>query len=95
MHKQERLQAVVSGEVQGVGFRAFAMRHAQKLGLAGWVRNRSDGKVELEAQGPRSHLEELVEALRRGPSYSRVRDVSVNWVQTSHEPVDEGFTVRW
>lgn len=94
MSQEQRLQALISGEVQGVGYRAYARRHAQKLGLSGWVRNRSDGTVELEAQGPASHLEDLVAALRRGPSYSRVRDVAVQWLEP-FAPADGGFTVRW
>ncbi len=54
-----------SGEVQGVGFRFTAVRLATALGLAGWVRNLSDGRVELSAEGARAVCRELVERLKR------------------------------
>lgn len=62
----------VRGRVQGVGFRWWTRRTAQELGLAGWVRNREDGAVEVEAAGARSAVEALAEALARGPVGSRV-----------------------
>ena len=67
---------LVSGRVQGVGFRYFAQRRALEQGLAGWVRNREDGAVEGEAAGPPAAIEGLLAALRQGPSSARVADVS-------------------
>jgi acylphosphatase len=75
----ERLRGVVRGDVQGVGFRYFLMREAHALNLHGWVRNCDDGSVEFVAEGPRSDLERLLEAARRGPSHARVSDVRVEW----------------
>ena len=66
---------LVSGTVQGVGFRAYVWREAQALGLRGFVRNRSDGKVEVEACGTGSQLQRLATALARGPRESRVTSV--------------------
>lgn len=65
-----RLHGIVSGHVQGVGFRMFVRAQAQSLGLSGWVRNQEDGRsVELVAEGPRDRLDRLrglCEGGRRG-----------------------------
>ncbi|HXY30159.1 MAG TPA: acylphosphatase [Gemmatimonadaceae bacterium] len=65
----------VVGVVQGVGFRWFARELAQRLGLAGWVRNRQDGVVEIAAMGDEAAVERFVTAMRRGPSGARVDEV--------------------
>ena len=65
--------------MQGVGFRYFLSRHAQARGLRGWVRNRSDGAVELVAEGQRSDLDELLDAARQGPRHARVDSVDAQW----------------
>ena len=70
---------IVHGRVQGVGYRYFVVRRAQALGVAGWVRNRADGAVEMEAEGPSASLERLVEAARRGPMGARVAAVDEEW----------------
>lgn len=75
----ERLTALVSGEVQGVGYRAFARRHALDLRLAGTVENLDDGRVEVVAEGPRSELEHLLVFLRRGPAHAQVGGIEVSW----------------
>ena len=75
----ERLHAVIHGEVQGVGFRYFLLDSARPLGLQGWVRNRSDGAVELVAEGERAKLELLLRAARQGPRHARVDTVDVEW----------------
>jgi acylphosphatase len=66
---------LVSGVVQGVGFRYFVFRRAQELILAGWVRNLPDGRVEVVADGPEAALSALEEALRSGPRGARVAQV--------------------
>lgn len=65
-------RAVVSGRVQGVGFRFFAARAAKSSGVSGWVRNRPDGTVETVAEGERDAVARYFEMLRSGPSGSRV-----------------------
>jgi acylphosphatase len=75
---------VVEGVVQGVGFRHFVLLAANRLGLAGWVRNRHDGRVEVLASGPEAVLEELERALRQGPRMARVTKVDKTVV--SDEP---------
>jgi acylphosphatase len=92
-----RLHAVVSGRVQGVGFRASAQQGAQRLGLAGWVRNLADGRVELEAEGPPEILDQLLAWLRKGPSLGRVDSVEADWPATDAgplEPLARPFQVR-
>jgi acylphosphatase len=65
----------IEGRVQGVGFRYFVRRAARQLGVAGWVRNRADGSVEVLADGPAPALAELELRLREGPPGSRVSQV--------------------
>lgn len=72
---EERLRVVARGRVQGVGFREFTRRRATALDLDGWVRNLPDGSVELEAEGPRVALDQLLAALRDGPRFARVDGV--------------------
>lgn len=75
----ERLTALVSGRVQGVGYRAYARRQAIDLGLAGTAENLDDGRVEVVAEGPRSELEHLLVFLRRGPAHAEVDEVEEHW----------------
>lgn len=70
-----RVRLVVSGRVQGVGFRWFVREAARQHRLAGWVRNRADGSVEVEASGEEGSVRELIDVLRRGPPGARVDDV--------------------
>jgi len=81
---------VIHGDVQGVGFRYFVMRKARPLGIHGWVRNRADGAVELEAEGERPVLEQLLEAVRQGPRAAHVTRVDSDWMAASGglEPFD-------
>ncbi len=74
-----RLHAYVSGYVQGVGFRYFTLRTAQQLALVGWVRNLSDGSVEVVAEGRKAVLEAFLTELKRGPQSSRVENVRYTW----------------
>lgn len=87
-----RIHARVSGLVQGVGFRYFAVQSARRLGVTGWVRNRLDGDVEAEAQGPRAQVDAFVAALHEGPRWSHVDAVDV----TEIPPRSDGlmFAVR-
>jgi len=68
----ERRRWVVRGRVQGVGFRWFVGREAQRLGVGGFVRNLPDGTVEVVSQGTEAQLDALEEALARGPRMARV-----------------------
>jgi acylphosphatase len=68
----------VRGRVQGVGFRYFVERQADRLGLDGWVRNCRDGSVEAVATGPADKIEALIAQCRTGPEGSRVDQVEVD-----------------
>lgn len=68
---------VVTGRVQGVGFRWYVEREARALGLSGWVRNRYDGSVEVMAAGTNQQLGALYDKLKQGPRAARVDDVEV------------------
>ena len=81
---------VVRGRVQGVGFRWFVEREAHTLGIAGWVRNNSDGTVEVLAMGSRDQLSGLRSRLQQGPRASRVDDVA----ESDVKPVDGLTTFR-
>ena len=87
-----RLHAFVRGRVQGVGFRNFTLQSARRLGLAGWVRNRIDGSVEVVAEGPREVLEAFVSVLRRGPAMAYVTEVETSWTPPQGEAAP--FRVR-
>ncbi len=74
-----RLDAIVHGRVQGVGFRLYVAQRAVALGVGGWVANDSDGNVRCVAEGDRADLEALQAALELGPAGARVERVSVTW----------------
>lgn len=69
----------VRGRVQGVFFRASTQREARRLGLTGWVKNRTDGAVEILAEGEEDQLKELLSWANRGPTAARVERVDVRW----------------
>ena len=68
---------LVSGRVQGVGFRWYAREHAEQLGLAGWVRNLPDGRVEIWLEGREPAVEAMLVWLERGPPAAHVKNVEV------------------
>jgi len=72
-----RVHVLISGRVQGVGYRAFVYRTASQKGVAGGVRNLPDGRVEVRAEGDKRLIGELVDALKIGPPGARVDDVRV------------------
>lgn len=72
-----RVHVIISGRVQGVGFRYHTRQKAERLGLVGWVRDSADGTVEVEAEGVDDSLRELLAWLNKGPAGAHVRDVDV------------------
>ena len=68
-----RVRVIVSGRVQGVSFRAATAAQAKQLGVVGWVKNRPDGSVELEAEGPADRVAELLRWCEQGPPSARVQ----------------------
>jgi acylphosphatase len=73
----ECIHLEVRGRVQGVGFRWYVVEIARELGLAGWVKNRPDGNLELAAAGSRDALDKLKAAVREGPRGARIEEVRV------------------
>lgn len=79
---------IISGRVQGVWFRGWAMETARHHGVDGWVRNRRDGTVEAVFAGEAADVEAMLEACRQGPPMARVTDIQTF---DHDEPVDPGF----
>jgi len=88
-----RARIIISGYVQGVGYRFFACDRAQSLGIAGFVKNRPDGQVEVVAEGDKDILEDFISILKRGPSVASVNDVKVSWENSSGE--FRSFNIRF
>ncbi len=82
-----RAHLLISGLVQGVAFRYYTRREASRLGLTGWVRNLSDGKVEAVFEGEEGLVAEMVQWCRQGPP-----GASVSGVRTKYEPVTGEFS---
>jgi acylphosphatase len=85
------MHIVVRGRVQGVGFRWFVREAARSAALSGWVRNRQDGAVEIEAEGPTAKLESFRKLVARGPDGAQV--TSVDEVEVSAESLAQPFTI--
>ncbi len=88
-----RRRILVSGVVQGVGFRYFVLRTAQALGVDGWLRNQSDGSVLCEAQASSEAMDQFLERLGEGPSFSQVEGIEVGEVEPESES-PSGFAIR-
>ncbi len=75
----------ILGFVQGVGFRAFVKSNAKKLGLKGWVKNLSDGRVEAVVTGKKQLIEQLIRTIEKGSFFSEVNSVQVEWENGEEE----------
>jgi len=87
-----RVHAIVTGRVQGVSYRAATADAARRLGICGWVRNRPDGSVELEAEGAAEQIAALLEWCGRGPPSARVENVASTDLAATG--VDTAFTIQ-
>ena len=86
-----RRRVVARGRVQGVFFRDTTRREARSAGVAGWVRNRSDGAVEAVFEGQEDAVERMLDFVRRGPGHAEIQDLDVS----DEEPEGlDGFEVR-
>jgi acylphosphatase len=85
------LRLRIEGFVQAVGFRYFAMEEARKLGIDGWIRNRSDGSVEALASGITKSVEAFVAVCMRGPTGARITNIDLH---KADRPAESGFHRR-
>mgnify|MGYP006079429293 FL=1 len=76
---------IITGNVQGVGFRAFVRNRAIKNNVTGWVKNLDDGSVEALLSGSQENLDKLIEITRRGTPWSKVSDVVVTYSEEQEE----------
>lgn len=76
----------ITGRVQGVGFRAWTVRQAEALGLAGWVRNEADGSVSSLVFGPVTQVDDMVARLKRGPAGAHVHEVKLSSADAADAP---------
>ena len=84
MTDTKAVNALISGKVQGVWYRAWTVEEARKRGLAGWVRNRKDGTVVAVIAGPAEQVDDMVQACHRGPPLARVAGVAVTPASSPH-----------
>ncbi|MDO5517010.1 MAG: acylphosphatase [Clostridium sp.] len=73
-----RYSIIVDGRVQGVGFRYFTQMIAMRYNLTGWCKNLSDGKVQMEVQGPKENVINFISAIRKGNHFSRIDDMDLS-----------------
>ena len=91
MDTERTVQVRVTGRVQGVSFRIWTQAEARKLGLAGWVRNESDGSVSALLAGREEAVAQMIERLHVGPPGARVADVRVDEAESGERP--SGFRI--
>ena len=90
---KQRAHLNITGKVQGVGFRANTRREARKLGLTGWVRNLSDGSVEVAAEGEKEDIDSLVSWAKEGPRLANVKNVEID--REDYRGEFDVFSVRY
>jgi acylphosphatase len=88
-----RIRAIISGRVQGVSYRAATVAQALRLGIVGWVKNRDDGGVELEAEGSASQIDALLAWCEQGPPAAQVANVAIEELVASG--VEQQFDITW
>lgn len=93
MNALNQLHILVSGNVQGVGYRYYAQMKAMQLGITGWAKNHDDGTVEIIASGPDVDLDQFVSDLRQGNPFSEVIDIQIN--QLEEKNVYHSFTIKY
>ena len=93
MADERAIHVVVTGRVQGVGYRYTAQRTAARMGLHGWVRNQNDGSVQLHAQGDTEVVTRFIEFLNDGPPAARVSEVVL--IEAAIDPTFQSFVVRY
>ena len=90
-----KVRAIIKGDVQGVGYRWFVERMAAAAGIDGWVRNLSDGNVEVEAEGLKEVLVNFLETLKTGHSSAYVSEIETEWTPVKDVKTAGGFRIRF
>ena len=93
VNRKMQLYVLITGKVQGVGFRNFTQRNARQLGVNGYAKNLPNGKVEVVAEGDKAQLDALITLLKRGPRFARVDSLDVD--ERSFTGEYESFGVRY
>lgn len=88
-----QLQIIVSGEVQGVGYRYYTQMKAIQFGITGWVKNLQEGGVEILASGENDNLERFIDEVRRGNPFSTVDHIEVN--ETIKTETYRSFAIKY
>lgn len=91
--EEKRLHIIVTGRVQGVGFRYFAKDNADMYNVTGWVRNCANGSVEIEAQAQEEILQKFCDELRKGPFMGSVSDLQTQEIEPATG--DNSFQIRF
>ena len=90
---KKAIKAIISGQVQGVGYRYFASREATLLGITGYVRNLYDGKVEVLAEGEDTSIDRYIMILEEGPGFGNVSDIQIE--NYPPESIYTKFTIKY
>ncbi len=91
-----RVHLIVDGRVQGVGFRFFTEAQAEKRNIGGWVMNRPDGKVEIEAVGKSEDIREFIEKVKKGPSMAVVTGITfLEDEEVNDDPYNGTFRIKY
>ncbi len=90
---KKRIEAIVRGKVQGVGYRYYTVQKAAKYGLKGFVRNLQDGTVKVVAEGEEEKLKQFLKDLYQGPPLAIVDDISVKWLEPKND--FDSFEIRY
>lgn len=88
-----KAQVIITGRVQGVFFRGKTRNEAKKYNINGWVRNLADGRVEAVFEGEKENVDKLIDFAGKGPSYAKVRDLDIIWMDYTGEFND--FQIRY
>jgi acylphosphatase len=91
--EKSRAHVMIDGRVQGVFYRAFVRELAHNLGLAGWVRNLRDGRVEAVFEGEKKAIEQTIGECYAGPLGARVSKIDVSW--EAYTGGEKGFSVKY
>ncbi|HXV42357.1 MAG TPA: acylphosphatase [Anaerolineae bacterium] len=88
----KRVRILIEGRLQGANFRYYTQQHAQKLGLAGFVRNLSDGRIEIDAQGDDKNVDEMLAWCQEGPQSGQIKSILFRYDEPNENASD--FIVR-